>query len=92
MGWERIIETVAAHYGCTSEELRGRCRKVNWPRQVAMWLIWEYTDAKSYTWVGRRFGRDAHACIRGMAAVNKWMKEDLTGDRARVIKGLQKIE
>ena len=64
---ERIVNSVAEHYGITREQLRGKRRTnaVALPRQVAMFLM-RRTTTLSLAEIGRHFNRDhttvIHAC------------------------------
>lgn len=60
----RIIETVARHYGITVNEIKGKKRRkeiVN-PRQVAMYLARELTDL-SFPKIGEEFGNKNHSTV-----------------------------
>jgi chromosomal replication initiator protein len=60
----RIQQTVAAHFGLKMSELRskGRQREIVFPRQVAMYLCRELTDA-SLPEIGRHFGGRDHTTV-----------------------------
>jgi chromosomal replication initiator protein len=60
----RIQQTVAAHFGLKISELRSkrRQRAVAFPRQVAMYLCRELTDA-SLPEIGRHFGGRDHTTV-----------------------------
>ena len=60
----RIQQTVAAHFGLKMSELRSkrRQRTVAFPRQVAMFLCRELTDA-SLPEIGRHFGGRDHSTV-----------------------------
>ena len=60
----RIQQTVATHFGIELSELRskGRQRAVAFPRQVAMFLCRELTDA-SLPEIGRDFGGKDHTTV-----------------------------
>ena len=60
----RIQQTVAAHFGLKMSELRSkrRQRTVVFPRQVAMFLCRELTDA-SLPEIGRHFGGRDHSTV-----------------------------
>jgi chromosomal replication initiator protein len=61
---EQIVSTVAQHYHLTEEELLGRSRRraVSMPRQLAMYLIREETDA-SLPHIGELLGGRDHTTI-----------------------------
>jgi chromosomal replication initiator protein len=61
---ERIISVVAKHYGMSEEQLvsRSRSRQIAFPRQVAMYLIREETDA-SLPQIGERLGGRDHTTV-----------------------------
>jgi chromosomal replication initiator protein len=72
----RIQSAVGRHFGISAEELvsGARSARVAWPRQVAMYLARELTDA-SLPAIGREFGgRDhttvLHACRRAGARID----------------------
>jgi chromosomal replication initiator protein len=61
---EKILETVAQHYNLREEQLTGRsrARAVSLPRQLAMYLIREETDA-SLPQIGQLLGGRDHTTI-----------------------------
>ncbi len=61
---EAIQAAVANHYGITVEEMKGkkRTRSVTFPRQVAMYLCRELTDA-SLPAIGQEFGGRDHSTV-----------------------------
>ncbi|MBE3582585.1 MAG: chromosomal replication initiator protein DnaA [Limnochordaceae bacterium] len=71
-----IQKAVADYYGVSLDELRSkrRSRAVAFPRQVAMFLVRELTDA-SLPQIGAEFGRDhttvMHACERVETALHE---------------------
>jgi chromosomal replication initiator protein len=75
---EVIQEAVARHYGITLDELVGekRTKRVVVPRQVAMFLCRELTDA-SLPAIGRAFGgRDHTTVLYAVQKVTKQMPEE----------------
>ncbi len=73
-----IITTVADYYGITGDDLRGvrRSRRISHPRQVAMYLIREETEA-SLPQIGARLGgRDHTTIMYGYERVRAQMEED----------------
>lgn len=64
---EEIVELVARHYYITKEEITGPQKKYvfSHPRQMAMYLAREYTDASS-TFIGRKMGKD-HSTVLSAA-------------------------
>jgi chromosomal replication initiator protein len=72
----RIQQTVAAHFGLKMSELRskGRQRTVVFPRQVAMFLCRELTDA-SLPEIGRHFGGRDHSTVLHSCAKIAHMEE-----------------
>jgi chromosomal replication initiator protein len=59
-----VQETVGAHYGLSVPELisPSRAARIAWPRQVAIYLTREFTDA-SLTAIGGAFGGRNHATV-----------------------------
>jgi len=91
---EAIQQAVANHYGISVEDMKGkkRTRSVTFPRQVAMFLCRELTDA-SLPAIGEEFGgRDhstvMHACekIKAEAEMNGPLSQTLK-EIAQRIKG-----
>ncbi|HET7560666.1 MAG TPA: helix-turn-helix domain-containing protein, partial [Limnochordia bacterium] len=74
----RIQDVVADHYGIRPTEMkaRKRTRAIAFPRQVAMYLARELTDA-SLPKIGEEFGGRDHSTV--VHAHNK-ISEDLTRD------------
>ncbi len=75
---KEIMQAVAKHYGLTLEELRGprRSRRISHPRQVAMYLIREETDA-SLPQIGAQLGgRDHTTIMYGCERVRARMEEE----------------
>ena len=73
---DEIQAATCRHFGVSSDELlsSGRSARIAWPRQVAMYLARELTDA-SLPAIGREFGgRDhttvLHACRRASARIS----------------------
>ena len=74
----RIVETVAGFYNIASEELKtkSRSRDVVLPRQVAMFIIREETDA-SLSDIGAEFGnRDHTTVMHACAKIERDMDRD----------------
>ncbi len=83
---EEIVETVASFYGLPSEVLkgRGRSKEVVLPRQLAMYLAREETDA-SLPEIGKVLGgRDHTTVLYGYEKINTLIEED-DGLRRQVI-------
>src|SRR5499427_821046 len=72
----RIQQTVAAHFGLKMSEFRskGRQRDLVFPRQVAMYLCRELTDA-SLPEIGRSFGGRDHTTVLHSCAKIAHMEE-----------------
>jgi chromosomal replication initiator protein len=72
----RIQQTVAAHFGLKMSEFRskGRQRDLVFPRQVAMYLCRELTDA-SLPEIGRYFGGRDHTTVLHSCAKIAHMEE-----------------
>jgi len=72
----RIQQTVAAHFGLKMSELRSkqRQRALVFPRQVAMYLCRELTDA-SLPEIGRYFGGRDHTTVLHACAKIAHMEE-----------------
>ena len=68
----KISSLVAAHYGLTLGELRGRkrARSVAWPRQVAMYLCRRHAK-RSYPAIGEFFGRNHTTVMHAVRAVEQ---------------------
>ncbi len=76
----RIQEAVSQRFGVTQEELVSprRSQAVAYPRQVAMYLSRELTDA-SLPKIGREFGnRDHTTVIHANAKITRLIREDRT--------------
>src|SRR3954453_918776 len=75
---ERIQTAVIDRFGLSMEELCGdrRSQNIVYPRQVAMYLSRELTDA-SLPKIGREFGgRDHTTVIRAMSKISRMIRED----------------
>ena len=75
---ERIQELVCERFGVTHEELTGERRSQNivYPRQVAMYLSRELTDA-SLPKIGKQFGgRDHTTVIHATSKIARLIRED----------------
>ncbi|MFO7768201.1 MAG: helix-turn-helix domain-containing protein [bacterium] len=61
---ESIQETVASHFGISSDQLRARTRKkeIVVPRQLAMYLCKHFTDSSLKT-IGLHFGGRDHSTV-----------------------------
>jgi chromosomal replication initiator protein len=61
---DRVLATVAHHFGVTVEALRGKARDhaIAWPRQVAMYLLREETPA-SLSQIGQHLGGRDHSTV-----------------------------
>jgi chromosomal replication initiator protein len=75
---EQILNTVADYYGLSMSDLRGarRTRRISQPRQVAMYLIREETDA-SLPQIGAELGgRDHTTILYGYERVRARLDQD----------------
>ncbi len=75
---EEILKAVADYYNLTVKDLRGarRTRRIALPRQIAMYLIREETDA-SYPQIGAQLGgRDHTTILYGYERINSQIEED----------------
>ena len=73
-----VVEAVAAHYGVSLRDLRGRGRtkEIVLPRQVAMYLLREETDA-SLLEIGQELGgRDHTTVLHGIKQVERALGND----------------
>src|SRR5207237_10734706 len=72
----RIIETVAGFYNMEIDELKAktRTREIVLPRQIAMFIIREETDA-SLTDIGAEFGNRDHTTVMHACAKIEKAKE-----------------
>jgi chromosomal replication initiator protein len=61
---DRVLATVARHFGVTVEALRGKARDhaIAWPRQVAMYLLRDETPA-SLSQIGQHLGGRDHSTV-----------------------------
>jgi chromosomal replication initiator protein len=85
----QIIERVACHFGLDPDQLKGRSRKrdIARPRQIAMYLIREETDA-SLPQIGNLLGgRDHSTVLYGCDRVAELLEED--GDLRREVTTLR---
>jgi chromosomal replication initiator protein len=76
---ETIQMSVAAHYGISVEEMKGKRRDKNivFPRQVAMYLIREETES-SLPVIGSAFGgRDHTTALHAIEKITELMREDV---------------
>jgi len=90
VGMEEILEAVAEHYGVTPADLKskGRSKEVVLPRQVAMYLIRQLTDA-SLPEIGQFFGgRDHTTVLYATQKIGKRLAED--PELAKTIETLEK--
>ena len=73
----RIQDAVSQRFGVTLEELVSprRSQAVAYPRQVAMYLSRELTDA-SLPAIGREFGRDHTTVIHAKDKITRMIRED----------------
>jgi len=79
LGADEIIDRVARHFGLDVSEVKGRSRKrdIARPRQVAMYLLREETDA-SLPQIGELLdGRDHSTILYGCERVAELLEEDL---------------
>ncbi|MEK7863274.1 MAG: helix-turn-helix domain-containing protein, partial [Chloroflexota bacterium] len=75
---EKIVETVARYYGVPVEQLRGKARdkQVVLPRQIAMFLMREETEAPLLR-IGQALGgRDHSTVLHGCEKIEREMAED----------------
>ena len=75
---EKILEVVALHYGVSCEDLRGRSRvvRVAEPRQVAMYLMREESEA-SFPQIGITLGgRDHTTILHGCDKITRLIDRD----------------
>jgi chromosomal replication initiator protein len=75
---ERIAETVARYYGVPLEQLKGRARdkQVVLPRQIAMYLMREETEAPLLRIGEVLGGRDHSTVLHGCEKIEREMAED----------------
>ena len=62
---DRIMATVAEHFGLTVEQLRSRSRvrAISHPRAVAFWLLRRYVPGISFPEIGRKLGGFDHSSV-----------------------------
>ena len=73
-----ILDIVADHFGLSIEDLRGskRSKNIAWPRQIAMYLIRQYTDS-NFTDIGKLLGgRDHTTVIHGHDKIKDELQTD----------------
>ncbi len=75
---ERIVETVARYYGVPSDQLRGKARdkQVVLPRQIAMYLMREETEAPLLRIGEALGGRDHSTVLHGCEKIEREMAEN----------------
>jgi chromosomal replication initiator protein len=79
-----IQEAVASMFGLTVEELKGRSNRhvIAVPRQIAMYLIKQMTDA-SLPEIGRHFGGKHHTTVmHSIAKIHELRSNEVELDRA----------
>jgi chromosomal replication initiator protein len=71
---DQIIAKVAAFYGMSNEDIRGKCRKQELvkARWIAMYFIRQQTDFTLNT-IGDMFGRDHTTVIHALQTINDIM-------------------
>lgn len=86
-----ILEAVCRYFGVNDEDIRSKRRHeiIVWPRQVAMWLMREFTQ-DSLTRIGAFMGGKDHATVRhGVIQVNNAL--ELYPFRAKQVKDILSI-
>jgi len=75
---EKIVDTVARYYGVPVEQLRGKARdkQVVLPRQIAMYLMREETEAPLLRIGEALGGRDHSTVLHGCEKIEREMAED----------------
>ena len=75
---ERIVETVAKYYGVPSDQLRGKARdkQIVLPRQIAMYLMREETEAPLLRIGEALGGRDHSTILHGCEKIEREMGEN----------------
>ena len=75
---ERIVETVAKYYGVPSDQLRGKARdkQIVLPRQIAMYLMREETEAPLIRIGDALGGRDHSTILHGCEKIEREMTEN----------------
>src|SRR5258708_457990 len=81
---ERIVETVAKYYGVPSDQLRGKARdkQIVLPRQIAMYLMREETEAPLLRIGEALGGRDHSTVLHGCEKIEREMGENDDSRRA----------
>jgi chromosomal replication initiation ATPase DnaA len=84
--WESIIQEVCRAFRLTRQEIfeRGRRIRVAWPRQCAMYFIYEHTDM-SLKEVGRIFGKDHGTVIHACDRVKQLRDANVDGKEIRAV-------
>ena len=69
---QEVQRVVSVYFNVPMKDLLSekRARQISWPRQIAMWLCSEMTDA-SVTQVGRKFHRDHTTIMHGISKVRR---------------------
>jgi chromosomal replication initiator protein len=88
---ERIVETVAKYYGVPSDQLRGKARdkQIVLPRQIAMYLMREETEAPLLRIGEALGGRDHSTVLHGCEKIEREMGEN--DDFRRDINSLREL-
>jgi len=75
---EKIVETVARYYGIPAEQLRGKARdkQIVLPRQIAMYLMREETEAPLLRIGEALGGRDHSTVLHGCEKIEREMAEN----------------
>ena len=75
---ERIVETVAKYYGVPSDQLRGKARdkQIVLPRQIAMYLMREETEAPLMRIGEALGGRDHSTILHGCEKIEREMGDN----------------
>ena len=75
---ERIVETVAKYYGVPSDQLRGKARdkQIVLPRQIAMYLMREETEAPLLRIGEALGGRDHSTILHGCEKIEREMSDN----------------
>ena len=74
----KIVETVARYYGVPAEQLRGKARdkQIVLPRQIAMYLMREETEAPLLRIGEALGGRDHSTVLHGCEKIEREMAEN----------------
>ncbi len=74
---KKIVRLVVRHFNVSQEDLRSSSRKksVTLPRQIAMYLAREYTDATLET-IGREFKRDHATVVHAVKKVERGLRQN----------------